>query len=396
MASQSVRIVRSLVLRMVLAAIVAGGAAAWYTTRLADSYRARVLLLMAPMPISYEKPPTTQIDFYGEEGTPYPKFLRMGYFNPLPMPDYKTLLTSEEMARRVRDRMREIYESRGLDAGGLSIERVRRSMDMQVRIFKQTQNELEYQQVVELLFTHTNPEIAAEAANFWSEESIKLAKEMRFIGSEGVLDFFDKQIKETEGLLEQERAAIETAQNEMSAAALETRLADFEKAITEAELSQVALEAENSRLNALVAIGDATSPGSTGGSLHSKAVENEFEIGALKARKAALEPRIVELRKALAAQRRLLERHEEKVAYYQKQLEELAMAQYAARLNAADVTPDFKIASPAFAPEEETGPMRSLIVLVAVFLAVLAVPVHFVTMHALRRYAQSLERELSA
>lgn len=395
MASQGARTIRSLVLRMILAAIVAGGAAAWFTTRLADSYRARVLLLMAPMPISYEKPPTTQIDFYGEECTPYPKFLRMGYFNPLPMPDYKTLLTSEEMARRVRDRMHEIYETRGLDAGGLSIERVRRCMDMQVRIFKQTQNELEYQQVVELLFTHTNPEIAAEAANFWSEECVTLAKEMRFIGREGVIEFFDKQIKETEGLLEQERTAIESAQKEIDVAALEARLADFEKAITEAELDQTALEAEAGTLKSQIAVAEATSPGG-GGSLHSRLAEMEFETGTLKARCAALEPRIAEMRQSLAAQRRLLERHEEKVAYFQKQLEELAMGQYAARLNAADVTPDFKIASPAFPPEEKSGPARSLIALVAVFLAVLAVPVHFVTMHALRRYAHSLERELAA
>lgn len=395
MALQGARTIRSLVLRMVLAAIVAGGAAAWFTTRLADSYRARVLLLMAPMPISYEKPPTTQIDFYGDEGTPYPKFLRMGYFNPLPMPDYKTLLTSEEMARRVRDRMRAIYEAHGLNAGGLSIERVRRSMDMQVRIFKQTQNELEYQQVVELLFTHTDPEIAAEAANFWSEEGVKLAKEMRFIGRDGVLDFFDKQIKETEGLLEQERTAIETAQNEMGVAALEARLAAFEEAVTQAQLNEAALDAEMAELNARIERFEAQTPGS-GDALRSELAEKAKEAGNLEAVQASLEPRIAEMRSSLAAQRRLLDRHEEKVAYYQKQLEELAMGQYAARLNTADVTPDFKIASPAFPPEEKTGPMRSLIVLVAVFLAVLAVPVHFVTMHALRRYAQSFERELSA
>ena len=395
MASQGVRTIRSLILRMALAAIVAGGAAAWFAMRLPDSYRARVLLLMAPMPISYEKPPTTQIDFYGQEGTPYPKFLRMGYFNPLPMPDYKALLTSEEMARRVCDKLRAVYESHGLDTGGLTIDRVRRAMDMQVRIFKQTPNEVEYQQVVELLYTHANSAIAAEAANLWAQESVELAKEMRFIGREGVLDFFDKQIKETEGLLEQERAAIETAQNEMDVEATEERLRDFEEAVTKAQLDLVAADAESSTLTAQIERLEAQAAGS-GDTLRSRLADQAMEAETIRARQAVLEPQIRDMRQALAARRALIDRHQEKLSYYQKQLEELAMGQYAARLNAADVTPDFKIASPAFPPEEKAGPMRSLIVLVAAFLAVLAVPVHFFTMHALRRYARSLERELAA
>lgn len=370
MAGQSSRILRSLFLRMLVAAIVAGAAAAWFASQLPDQYRARALLIMAPMPIGHEKAPMTQVDFYGDDPVPYPKYLRLGYLESLPMPDYKLLLTSEEMARRVRDKMSELYQARGMNPDGLTISRVRACMDVQVKIFKQTYQELEYQQVVELLLTGTEPAILADAANYWAEESIKFANELRFAGRQGMLEFFNRQIAETETLLDGERAAIEGIERETDPDVLAQRIARMEEAVTEAQIDE-ALGVPG------LTEGDAAQPARAATAI------------------AELQRKIAELRAQLAEKRRALASHEHKVAYYESQLEELAMGQYAARVTSQDVTPEFKIASPALPPEERTGPMRSLIVLAAAVLACMAMPVHYFTMYAVRRYARQIEQDLA-
>lgn len=62
-----------------------------------------------------------------------------------------------------------------------------------------------------------------------------------------------------------------------------------------------------------------------------------------------------------------------------------------ARLIGRKFGPDFRVAAKALPPESKSAPPRSLIVLVAVFLASLAVPIHFFGMIALRRYLQTLD-----
>jgi uncharacterized protein involved in exopolysaccharide biosynthesis len=67
-----------------------------------------------------------------------------------------------------------------------------------------------------------------------------------------------------------------------------------------------------------------------------------------------------------------------------------------ARLVGRKFGPDFHVAAKAVPPETKSAPPRSLIVLVAVFLASLAVPVHFFGMIALRRYLESLDAPKSS
>ena len=67
----------------------------------------------------------------------------------------------------------------------------------------------------------------------------------------------------------------------------------------------------------------------------------------------------------------------------------------AMELATSDQVPEFKVASHAIAPEEKAAPNRMLIVLVATFLAVALAPVHLFGMIALRRYARSIQAELT-
>jgi uncharacterized protein involved in exopolysaccharide biosynthesis len=364
MASEGSRIIRSLFLRMVLAGAVAGAAAVLFTMRLPDSYRARALLIMAPLPFSNEERPVTQVDFYAEDPTPRPNWLRVGFLESLPMPDYNLILTSEVLAAKVRDRMEEIYRARGQDVQ-LTVEKVRRSMNVTVKIFKQTYQDVEYQRVVELTLSGLDPSVVAESANYWAEQSILMANEMRFAAQQGALEYFERHMGETEALLEAERRAIEAVQRDHNPDALARRLSAYERELTRLGLELARLEAE-------FALPEQRAP-------------LEGQIGALRASTS-------ELRAELAQAERNLADHTLKEKYYAAQLEELAMSQYAVRLQSGEITPEFKVVSPALIPEEKTGPWRSLIVLVAAFLAVLAVPVHFFSMYALRRYARQIEQ----
>ncbi|MFP4501969.1 MAG: hypothetical protein ACLFTT_13285 [Candidatus Hydrogenedentota bacterium] len=380
MAADGSRIVRSLFLRMVVVGIIAGAAAVVFTLRLPDSYRARALLIQAPMPFDDEAAPVTQVDFYGEDPTPRPNWLRVGYLESLPMPDYQMILMSDELVAEVRDHIEALHEERGAEIS-LTMEKVKRSMEVNTKIFMQTYEEVEYQRVIELLLSGHEPEIVGKAANFWAERSIALANEMRFVAKEGALEHLDEQIAYTEAMLEAERAAIAGVTREHRPESLERRLGKFEAELT-------ALQLERNDLEVMVASLEEASGSPEEGELPG----TRRALKDVRARIERLSAEIGTLRPALAEVETALALHKHKVKYYETQLEELAMSQYATRLQSDDISPEFKFVSRALPPQEKSGPWRSLIVVVAVFLAVLAVPVHFFTMHALRRYACQLEQ----
>jgi len=78
---------------------------------------------------------------------------------------------------------------------------------------------------------------------------------------------------------------------------------------------------------------------------------------------------------------------------FEKTIREVGTSLQATKLAASDTLPEFKIAAQAVPPEEKVAPHRSLIVLVTVFLAAVAAPVHLFGMVALRRYAAQLDEE---
>ena len=411
MAAKGTRIIRSLFLRMIIAALVAGVAAVWFSGRIPPTYRARTLLLMAPMPFNDSDPPQTKIDFYADDPAPRPNWLRVGYLASLPMPDYAMLLTSDEMAAKVRDFLNDEAASRDLNVS-YTVEKVRRSMEVNTKIFKQTQLDIKYQQVVELFFSGSNPELAAMAANFWAQESIRYANEMRFIARDGALEYFDERMAETEALLETERSAVAAVERENNPEVLEQQLNALVSARTSLELSSREILAGIAKQEAVAAQLEeeyARATEAEASSVREQMANSEWERDLAKARAElagmraeqarlaeeteALGPEIASLESALADARHTMSTHGHKVRYYETQLDELAMSQYATRMQSGDMTPEFKVASAALVPQEKIGPMRSLIVVVAIFLAVLVVPVHFFSMHALRRYVRQIEQE---
>jgi uncharacterized protein involved in exopolysaccharide biosynthesis len=389
---------------MFLVTLLAGVAAALFSLQLPNSFRARTLLILAPLPFEHVDETVTQVAV-GPNPRPRANYLRVSWLEELPMEDYKLLLTGEEMAATVRDKMVELYKERGIDASGLTMEKVRRSMEVRIKIFKQTAEELEYQHVIELMLTAGDPEVAAQAANFWAEKSIEYALEMRQLARDGALEFLEGQIAEVNRLLETARQGISGLEQEADLEGMRTRLAELQQAATESRLSQSELAEETVSLEAEIAALEQTGTDALS-SAGQRAVEERLilargELAGLRARENALQeqqetlqPEIDALRKRVAEQEKLNNQYALEVSYYERQLEELEMSHYAARMTAADMKPEFKMASPAVPPEEKIAPWRTVIVLVAMFLACAAVPVHFFTMYALRRYtAQIAEQE---
>ena len=221
----------------------------------------------------------------------------------------------------------------------------------------QTPLEIQYQQIVELLVTAKNPKVAAEAANAWAEMGIEMAERMRTAAGKTTAAFLQERYDALWAEYAEICDRLEALDQRLHIPALEERLAEYERAITRAQLRQWE---------------------------HDEAAPREDTIQALAASASAL-------RAELARAKREREALEISIRAYTQQLDELGVSLHAARVAAADTVPEFKIASRALPPEERHAPRRSLYVVVAVFLAATAVPVHLFGMIALRRYAQSLE-----
>ncbi len=429
------RLLTRLAIRTVLAVAVAGGGAALFSLQLGNSYRARVLLIQTPLLLEQKDEVPGMVAAYAE-ATRRVSFVQTEMPESLPMPDYELLLTSESISTRLRDLLIEKYAGAGIEAGNLTHEKVKRALEVRTKVHLQTVEEIEYQQVIELMLEAKDPNVAAEVANEWAELSIAMAEEMRSVGREDAVALVERQLTEAQSVLETAVAELEALDRQWDVPGLEARLAGLEGAATEAKVRRSKLVSEIARLEAeLEQLGaelESISPTlrleqgphvSTAQGVQkaaSLAMVNEevnpvylrieerralatAEVAGLKAERSAqgeemalLEEELARLRPDLAKARgkRLL--LDQGVQSHAKNVDELTVSLQSLRLAAADSEPDFKVASAAVPPEEKSAPHRTLIVLVAAFVAATAIPAHFFGMVALRRYVRILEAEEDA
>jgi uncharacterized protein involved in exopolysaccharide biosynthesis len=397
MAGEGQRVLTQLGVRIVLATLVAGVAAAVFAVRLDNSYRARVLLILAPMPLE-QKDEVPGLVAASSEATRRVSFVKSEILEPLPMPDYKILLTSEELAAKLRDTLRQKYQQAGIDPGNLTLEKVKRSMDVRSKVHIQTQEEVQYQQVVELLFTARDPKIAADIANEWARLGIETAERMRLIAREGAVDFFTGQLDEVKKSLDASEQQLEDLEAKSNVDTMTARLAALEGTVTSRQVRRSELAANVARLEAEIAALDAALADPAQAGLAERRALAGSEVAGMRAESAAIEQDVAALEAATATLRADLARasraranYEMQIGLFKKRVDELSVTLQSVQLSAAETEPAFKIASSAVAPEEKVAPQRTLIVLVAMFLAGVAIPVHLFGMEALRRYARALD-----
>ena len=440
MANQGSRILTRLAIRMVVVTLLAGIAAVVFTLQLDNSYRARGLLILAQMPFEQKDEVPGNATFLTEPAQRV-NYTQVEMLEALPMPDYKLLLTSEEIAARLRDSLKQRYVDAGIDPGNLTIEEVQRSLEVRSKVHLTTLEEVKYQQVVELLLTANDPKIAADVMNEWMDVSIAMAERMRTVAREGAVEFVQERLDDVLAQLDEANGQVETLEGAWNAEAMAERLSAMETAATtyqlrtselafeiarcEAQFKQLDTELEtvtptvslrkapteeaywlsealgksegaakkvlvteepNPVYTALVQQRAATTAESVGLRAERSAIESELtELG----------PLVLALRKDLARVTRERSILDVKIKALKKTAEEAGITVQATRMATADFIPEFKIASQAVPPEEKSAPHRSLIVLVAMFLAAVAVPVHLFGMVALRRYARAIDAEES-
>lgn len=396
MADSGTKLLRRLALRTAAATLAAGLAAAAFSLQLPNSYRARTLMLLAQMQFEQKDMVPGMLSAVN---TPARRvnYVQVEQLEALAMPDYRLLLTSEDMVVRLRDRLRARYREAGINPGNLTHEKVLRGLDVRTKLLMQTQDKIEYQQVVELYLTAADPAIAADVANEWAGMAVEMAVRMRTLAREGAVEYVQEQLDRVHRKLDEALAGIAEIDRLHNPAALELRVAELEAAKTQALVRQTELgagiaraEAEVAALNAAVASGE-VALGREAGLRAAALAGQRAELDAVRAQIAELEPLIAETRAAFTEARRARAPLDVQVAALEKQADEFQVTLEATALAAGDNQPEFKIASRAVAPEEKVGPHRTLIVLVALFLAAVGTPIHFFAMYALRRYARGLE-----
>jgi uncharacterized protein involved in exopolysaccharide biosynthesis len=402
MSDASSTFLRRLILRTVLVTLVAGLAAAAFSMRLPNTYRARTLLLLAQMRFEQHDMVPGMLSAVD---TPARRvnYLEVEQMEALAMPDYKLLLTSEAVVVRLRERLRALYQEAGIDPGNLTHEKVLRSMDVRTKLLMQTAEEIEYQQVVEMYLTAMEPKIAAQLANEWAHIAVEESLRMRTLAREGAVEYIQEQLDRVRGKLDAALGGIAQIDREYNPEGLAARLAGLEATktrfmvrLTELTSSMARLEAESAALTAQAAQSDGVSASTLQREAALRAAElagQRAEYAAANDQSAALDAAITQLREQVTSARRARAMFEVEVAALEKQADEFQVTLEATALAAGDMQPEFKIASEAIAPEEKTGPQRSLMVMVAIFLAAIGTPIHFFGMFALRRYVRSLETE---
>lgn len=403
MSDASSNFVRRLILRTVLVTLVAGLAAAAFSLRLPNTYRARTLLLLAQMGFEQRDAVPGMLSSGEASSARRVNFLEVDQMKALAMPDYKLLLTSEAVVVRLRERLHALYQEAGIDPGELTHEKVLRSMEVRTKLLMQTADAVEYQQVVEMYLTAMDPKIAAQLANEWAQIAVEESLRMRTLAREGAVEYIQEQLDRVRGKLDTALGGIAQIDRESNPDGLSARLADLEATktrflvqLTELTSSMARLEAETAALTAQAAQSD----GVSASTLQREAALRSAELAGQRAEHAAaneqtasLDAAIAQLREQVTTAKRARAMFEVEVSALEKQADEFQVTLEATALAVGDMQPEFKIASEAIAPEEKVGPQRSLMVLVALFLAAIGTPVHFFGMFALRRYVRSLEAE---
>ncbi len=193
--------------RVAVAVVAAYLAAQWFAGGLPDKYTARALLLLSPLPFEYtdDVPGAVSTQAIDSRRVSYVKVTSIA---PLAMPDYKLLLTSEDTAAKLLERLKPVYEKKGLSTSGLTVQGLMGSLDLRHKTLMTTNVDVKYQQVAELYVTASDPELAAETANAWAEVCVAVAKEVRQAAGQGAVDVLAAQVAEVQKKLEGVRARI--------------------------------------------------------------------------------------------------------------------------------------------------------------------------------------------
>ena len=432
-AKGSERALTRLVIRTALLAFIAAVLAAAGSLTLDNEYRAKSALLLSPSPINQpefrersvrpDAAPASQISFLMAK--------------PLTAPAYDSLLKNDDIVTQLRAKLVGLLEKASEQDRHVLLEDVRKSIEVRTRVLSKTSSKVEYQPVIELMFTWTVPRIAAEMANEWARLGIELGEQISDKGTEGTIEFLQGRFEDIQHKLEAKEKELGALESLYDIEGLTQRLSDMQTFLTEYEIEEIQLTADIARtqgeldqlaqdldgipekltlhkappdqaywlLDATQGAPDASKVLASEQvnwlyvTLRENKATLESTLAGLLKQKEAIETQleqtrlqILALQGTLAEQKRLYGALEREIETYQDQYRRLAVNYEGARIAEAESAPDLKLAYSAAVPEKKVGPHRSLIVFAAALLAALIAPLHFFLRLSLRSYAEALDK----
>jgi uncharacterized protein involved in exopolysaccharide biosynthesis len=387
MAEQPSRMLNRLAVRMVLAVAIAAVAMAIYTIRLETSYQARALLMLAPMPFAQQDSAPDALPIDDDPGFGRMLLPKAKVLDALPMPDYKEILLSQEVLTKLNQACAEGDKAANRPVKQRSTDQLRRALDVRFKVHFQSLLKVEYQQVVELAVNDSNPAVAGDMANAWAEISVARIQELRQTTQASADAFLQQWRDEVWTQYETSRKALEALEAQSDPEGMKQRLMEMESSPWKWRKTDLALEIAKTEAE-IAAAGDTPDK------------EKQVVLAGLRAQETALgaqasshETELAALRAETARVSRELDEIKLKSDSQARAYEEVSLRVQTGRAAVESAVREFKIVSRATPPEEKTGPRRSMMVFAAMFLAAVAVPVHFFGMIALRRCVAALERE---
>jgi len=417
----------------VLVGVIAAALAAAYSATLPNLYSARCALLVAPPTIKPEQP--------GRTNPPQTPASELTYLmaKPLSVADYEVLLVSDEIVEKLRGKLKTLKAESG-DKEAKGFEAVRRAMAVKTRILARTSSYVQYQPIIELVYTSTSPARAAEMVNAWAALGVELAAQLSEQGEHGSAEFMALQLETVTEKLEAKEEELEAVRGQWDVETRKERLLAMNTFLSEYEYEGIKIDGEIADTQAqlekvhedLAGIPEKFAlrkappddaywlmegtevPADSSKVLVSETVNElylnlrELEV-TLQSTLAGLEKKrdvaqqqvenykgeIATLEKSQAETLRRQTALEREVETYGLQFIRVVQNYEAATLAEAETQPDLKVAYTAAVPQEKVGPHRSLIVLAAGFIGLLVVPLHFAAATSLRLYGKRFDAGLA-
>lgn len=380
-------------------------------------YTATVLLVMTPVPLNVRE--NTPNIISGDAETPYRvSYLTVSDIPTFPMPDYEQIFLSDEIVEKVLLYLADKEEYKNVK---LSRTKLRNSLSIKSKIFFQGTNQIQYQRIIQLQFTSTNPQLSVEVCNMWADLGMNKIEELRKQPIQEGIEYLEKELAQKQTQLAEMKEKLFQLNSSYHLPSLESRIQEMEDQITRYKLQQYDLSIEIARLEQELAsqnLGNRiqNEPQKTPipasdhtlnedeTSKTSKETLDEIkktlkikteEQRALQRQIEAIEKELNQLRQLFATTQKQKNNLENEIAILTRLTNDLNISYQLGKSYLEKTQCELRIASKALTPRQKAGPPRTLYVMCVIVLTTIAIPTIYIATVVSRYYFEKLEKEFS-
>ncbi|MCX8063600.1 MAG: hypothetical protein N3G21_00315 [Candidatus Hydrogenedentes bacterium] len=385
------------------AVLITGSISAIVLYRMPDTYTATAYLVMNPIPLTTQDFVPSILTDRGD--VPYRvSFVTLNDIPPFPAPDYEQIYMSDEIVEQV---LLYVSEKDEYKKEKLSRTKLRKSMNIKTRIFFQGANQIQYQRIIVLSFTSTNPELSAEVCNYWVELGMKKIEELRQNPLKEGLEYIEQTLAEKENQLNEKTESLKKLESSVHIPSLEQRIQDLENQVTNFRIQKANIDLEIEKLTKEIELtSNLDSPidneqiPNNEESLP-KIVNLQKEIQIKNAEKESLQKLIEQMELELGELRRnYADKKQEKLSLeneimlIRQNLNNLKVTRDNVLINlAAKSQSELRFASKSLTPRQKSGPPRTLYLACIIVLTIVVAPSIYIGTLVLNYYLSKLEKD---